>query len=430
MSKIVKVLAREILDSRGFPTVQVDVYLKNGIIGRSSVPSGASTGVKEALELRDNDLSRFLGKGVMKSIFIINNIISKEIIGLDVLDHCNIDRIMIDLDGTPNKSKLGANSILAVSLSMVKASSKFLNLPLYYYIHKLNNIKHDKFCMPIPMINIINGGCHTNNNIDIQEFMIQPVGARSFRHAMRIGSEIFHVLGNLLKLRGDTTSVGDEGGYAPNLSSNEEAIILILDAIRKAGYTEGKDVFIAIDCAASEFYSKKDKVYFLKGENKKFNSCEFIDYLKNLVNTYPIISIEDALSDNDWGGFVNLTNILGKKIQIVGDDLFATNIMFLKKGIECKAANSILVKLNQIGTFTETLNTIKLAKENNYSTIISHRSGETEDTFIADLSVGVNSGQIKTGSLCRSERICKYNRLMFIEEELGVKSYYNKFCKI
>ncbi len=431
MIKIVKVLGREVIDSRGFPTVESEITLSDGSVGRAIVPSGASTGSFEALELRDNDSSRFLGKGVMKSVFIINNIIAKEIIGLHSFDQSVIDQIMIDFDGTENKSKLGANSILAVSLAVAKASACSLKLPLYKYIFNLfsnnNNKNKCDFIMPVPMINIINGGCHADNNIDIQEFMIQPVNAKSFRHAIRIGAEIFHVLGNLLKSTNKKISIGDEGGYAPDLSSNEEAIMLIIKAIEKAGYIVGKDVFLALDCAASEFYSLKEKTYFLSGENKKYSSNDFIEYLFKLVNDYPILSVEDPLSEYDWEGFCFLTKKLNKDIQIVGDDLFVTNVSLLKKGINAKVANSILIKLNQVGTLTETLNTISVAKKNNYNVIVSHRSGETEDTTIADLSVGVNSGQIKTGSLSRSERVSKYNRLIRIEEELGNKCLYGGF---
>ncbi len=419
MSKITKVIGREVLDSRGYPTVEAEIYLEGGYCGRAIVPSGASTGLKEAMELRDNDINRFFGKGVLKSVFIINNIISKEIIGLDSLNQNNIDQLMINLDGTNNKSKLGANSILAVSLAVAKASSNYLNLPLYNYISKLN--KNNSFSMPVPMMNIINGGCHADNNIDIQEFMILPVGANSFRHAVRMCSEIFHTLGKILKLNNKKISIGDEGGYAPDLHSNEEALVLIGDAINKSGYILGKDIYLALDCAASEFYNKEKKVYIF--ENKKFSFYEFTDLLNDWINKYSILSIEDPLSELDWEGYVYLTGILGKNIQLVGDDLFVTNVNLLKKGINLNVVNSILIKPNQIGTLTETLNAINLAKENNYSVIISHRSGETEDTFIADIAVGVSSGQIKTGSMSRSERISKYNRLIRIEEILGSNLY-------
>ncbi len=419
MSKIIKVKGREVLDSRGYPTVEAEVYLEGGYSGRAIVPSGASTGLNEAVELRDNDVNRFFGKGVLKSVFIIDNIISKEIIGLDSINQSDIDQLMINLDGTDNKSKLGANSILAVSLAVAKASSNSLNLSLFNYISKLN--KNNILSMPVPMMNIINGGCHADNNIDIQEFMILPVGANSFRHAVRICSEVFHNLGKILKLNNKKISIGDEGGYAPDLNSNEEALVLISDAINKSGYILGKDIYLALDCAASEFYNEKEKIYLF--ENKKFSFYEFTDLLNDWINKYSILSIEDPLSELDWEGYVYLTGILGKNIQLVGDDLFVTNVNLLKKGINLNVANSILIKPNQIGTLTETFKTINLAKKNNYSVIISHRSGETEDTFIADISVGISSGQIKTGSMSRSERISKYNRLIRIEEEVGSNLY-------
>ncbi len=420
MCKIVNIKAREVLDSRGWPTVEAEVFLKNGISAKSIVPSGASTGINEALELRDNDYNRYLGKGVIKSISNINNIISKKIIGLSVLDQFNIDNIMINLDNTNNKSKLGANSILAVSLSIAKLGSKFLNIPFYSYISKLNN--NNKYCLPIPMMNIINGGCHADNNLDIQEFMIYPIGANNFSNCIRMCSEIFHNLGNILKINNKSILIGDEGGYAPNLSSNEEAIILICEAIEKSKYILGKDVFLALDCASSEFYNKENNLYYLNSENKKYSFYEFTEYLSKLIDKYPIISIEDALSEEDLKGFIYLTSILGDKVQLVGDDLFVTNTKLLKKGIKSNIANSILIKPNQIGTLTETLNCINLAKKNNYSVIISHRSGETEDTTIADLAVGTNSGQIKTGSISRSDRICKYNRLIRIEEQIEINN--------
>ncbi len=419
MSKIIKVLGREVLDSRGYPTIEAEVYLEGGCSGRAIVPSGASTGISEAIELRDNDNNRFFGKGVLKSVFIINNIISKEIQGLDSTNQNNIDQLMIDLDGTDNKSKLGANSILAVSLAVAKASSKYLNLPLFNYISQLN--KNNNLYMPVPMINIINGGCHADNNIDIQEFMILPTGAKSFRHALRMCSEIFHNLGKILKLNNKKISIGDEGGYAPDLNSNEEALVLISDAVDKSGYILGKDIYIALDCAASEFYNKDEKIYCF--ENKKFSFYEFTDLLNDWINKYSILSIEDPLSEIDWEGYVYLTGILGKNVQLVGDDLFVTNVELLKKGINLNVVNSILIKPNQIGTLSETFEAINLAKKYNYSYIISHRSGETEDTFISDISVGVSSGQIKTGSMSRSERIAKYNRLIRIEEILGSNLY-------
>ncbi len=416
MCKIIKIQAREVIDSRGWPTIEVETYLENGISSKAIVPSGASTGINEALELRDNDINRYLGKGVLTAINNVNNIISKKIVGLNVLEQSNIDNIMIDLDGTPNKSNLGSNSILGVSLSIAKVGAKFLNLPLYSYISKINN---SKYCLPIPMMNVINGGCHADNNLDIQEFMIYPIGADNFSHCIRMCSEVFHNLGNILKINNKNILIGDEGGYAPNLNSNEEAIILICEAIEKSNYILGKDIFIAIDCAASEFYNNKNKLYYLNSENKKYSFYEFTEYLNLLIDKYPIISIEDALSEKDWDGFIYLTSVLGDKVQIVGDDLFVTNTTLLNKGIKYNIANSILIKPNQIGTLTETLNCINLAKNNNYSVIISHRSGETEDTTISDLAVGTNSSQIKCGSISRSERTCKYNRLIRIEEYLN-----------
>ncbi len=430
MSKVIKVLGREVLDSRGYPTVEAEVHLEGGYYGKAIVPSGASTGLNEAMELRDNDINRFFGKGVLKSVFIINNIISKEIVGLDSINQSNIDQLMINLDGTDNKSKLGANSILAVSLAIAKASANSLNMTLFNYINKLN--KNSNLSMPVPMMNIINGGCHADNNIDIQEFMILPVGAKSFRHAVRMCSEIFHTLGKILKLNNRKISIGDEGGYAPDLNSNEEALVLISDAVNKAGYILGKEIYLALDCAASEFYNKDEKLYLF--ENKKYSFYEFTDLLNDWINKYSILSIEDPLSELDWEGYVYLTGILGNNVQLVGDDLFVTNVELLKKGINLNVANSILIKPNQIGTLTETFKAINLAKKHNYSVIISHRSGETEDTFIADISVGVASGQIKTGSMSRSERISKYNRLIRIEEMLGSNLYkgileFNTFKK-
>ncbi len=415
MCKILNLLGREVIDSRGFPTIEAEIILENGIISRSIVPSGASKGINEALELRDNDINRYLGKGVLNSVYNINNIIKKNIIGLNILDQEKIDNIMINLDGTLNKSRLGANSILAVSLSLAKAASKYLNIPLYTYISKISKI--NKFCLPIPMMNIINGGCHANNNIDIQEFMIYPLGASNFIDCIRMCSEVFHNLGIILKNNNKITLTGDEGGYAPNLSSNIQAIDLICESIEKSSYKLGKDIFIALDCASSELYDKKSKLYKLNSENKKFYFYEFTEYLNNLINNYPIISIEDPLDENDWKGYVYLTSVLGDKVQIVGDDLFVTNIKLLKKGIDSNIANCILIKPNQIGTLTETLNCIKFAKDNNYNYIISHRSGETEDTTIVDLCIGTNSYQIKTGSITRGERICKYNKLIRIEDK-------------
>ncbi len=423
MSKIKQIIGREVIDSRGWPTVEAEVELEDGSKGIAIVPSGASTGSKEALELRDNDDNYFLGKGVLKSVNIINNKISKLLVGLDSLNQLDIDNKMIDYDNTENKSNLGANSILSVSLAVSKAASKSLNIPFYQYISKL--IGNGNYSLPISMINIINGGCHADNNIDFQEFMILPIGAKNFKDSIRMASEVFHNLGKILKFNNKSISVGDEGGYAPNLKSNEEAIVLICEAVEKSNFILGKDIFLAIDCAASEFYNKKEKIYYLNSENKKFSFYEFTEYLNSLVYKYPIISIEDALSEYDWDGFSYITSVLGNKIQLVGDDLFVTNYNLLKRGIKYNIANSILIKLNQIGTLTETLNTIKLAKENGYSVIISHRSGETEDVTIADLCVGTNSGQIKTGSVSRSERVCKYNRLIRIEEEIN--KFNNKY---
>lgn len=418
MSKIKKVISREIIDSRGFPTVETEVHLNNGYIGTASVPSGASTGSKEAIELRDNDKSRFFKKGVTKAVSIINNVISDAIHKKDACDQKTIDEIMITLDGTTNKSKLGSNSILSVSLAVSKAASKSQGISLYQHIANLHNTEK-AFLMPLPMINIINGGKHANNNIDIQEFMIQPIKANTIKEAIQIGSEIFYNLGLILKRRGFSTTVGDEGGYAPNLKSNELIFLLLEEAIFQSKYQPGKDVTFCIDCAASELYNKKNKTYELTNEQKIFTAKEFTQYLEILTNKYPIISIEDGLDESDWTGFKYQTKKLGNKIQLVGDDLFVTNSNILTKGIKNNIANAILIKPNQIGTLTETLNTIKLAQNSNYNTIISHRSGETEDTTISDLAVGTNSGQIKTGSMCRSERVAKYNRLIRIEEKLG-----------
>lgn len=421
MSKIIKVIGREIIDSRGNPTVESEVHLEGGFVGLASSPSGASTGSLEALELRDQDKNRFMGKGVKKAVLLINENISNALKNKNAKNQKKIDSIMIDLDGTKNKSKLGANAILSVSLAVAKAAALSKGMPLYEHISEINNTA-GLFSMPLPMINIINGGKHANNNIDIQEFMIQPVSAKTIKEAIRIGSEVFHSLGKLLKEKGMSTTVGDEGGYAPNLKSNEEALNLIQDAIHKTKYKLGQDILLAIDCAASELYNKDEKKYYLEGEQKKFSSKEFTHYLENLCNKYPIVSIEDGQNESDWEGYLYQTNILGNKIQLVGDDLFVTNTNILKKGIEKGIANSILIKLNQIGTLTETLEAIKMAKEANYSVIISHRSGETEDASIADLSVGTSAGQIKTGSMSRSDRTAKYNQLIRIEEILGEKN--------
>ncbi|MGI4816605.1 MAG: phosphopyruvate hydratase [Janthinobacterium lividum] len=415
MSKIKKIFAREILDSRGYPTIETEIHLNSGHIGLASAPSGASTGSKEALELRDGDFKRFFGKGVKKAVKYVNTEIRRSLLGKKADEQKEIDNHLINLDGTPNKSKFGANAILSVSLALAKSVAAENRVPFYSYIAELNG-SNNKFSLPLPMINIINGGMHANNNIDLQEFMIQPIGAVNIKQAIRIGSEVFHTLGIILKNKGYTTCVGDEGGYAPNLQSNEEALSIMSLAVEKANYKLGEDVVFAIDCAASELFDKKTKKYKLENEKKTFNSQEFTYYLQKLTKKYPILSIEDGLHENDWKGFIHQTQILGKTIQLVGDDLFVTNKKILSYGIKNKAANAILVKLNQIGTLTETLETIRLAKKNKYSVIISHRSGETEDTSIADLSVGTSSGQIKTGSMCRSDRTAKYNRLIRIEE--------------
>ena len=410
MSKIKDIKGREILDSRGNPTVEVDVILDNGIIGRASVPSGASTGSREALELRDND-NRYNGKGVLKAVSNVNDIIRPALIGFDSDKQKELDYKMIELDGTPNKSKLGANAILGVSMAYLKASANNANIPLYKYVMEIYQGKY--LTLPVPMMNILNGGAHADNNLDFQEFMIIPK-ASNIKERIRIGSEVFHSLKNVLKEKGLATSVGDEGGFAPNINSNSEAFDLIIEGITKAGYTPGKDVFLGIDVAASEFY--KDGKYCFEG--RELTTEEIINYYKELVNKYPIISIEDPVDENDWEGFALLTKEIGDRIQLVGDDLFTTNKEYLQKGIDMKAGNAILLKVNQIGTITETLETIELAKANGYKTIISHRSGETEDTTIADLAVGLNLGQIKTGSMSRTDRIAKYNELIRIEEDL------------
>ena len=408
MSKIKDIKAREILDSRGNPTVEVDVILESGVMGRASVPSGASTGSREALELRDNDKNRYNGKGVLKAVNNVNNIIKEKLIGLDSLDQKIIDETMIQLDGTKNKSNLGANAILGVSMANLKAASIYKNMPLYKYFN-------EDVSMPRPMMNILNGGAHADNGLDFQEFMIIPE-RDTFKERLRVGAEVFHSLKEVLKENNLSTSVGDEGGFAPNLNTNKEALDLIMKAIENAGYIPGKDVFLGLDVAASEFY--ENGKYNLKGENKVLSTVELIEYFEDLVNNYPIISIEDPVDENDWEGFKKITEKLGDKIQLVGDDLFVTNKEYLKKGIDMKAGNAILIKVNQIGTITETIETINLAKENNYKTIISHRSGETEDTTIAHLAVGLNLKQIKTGSLSRTDRVCKYNEMLRIEENL------------
>jgi len=411
MTEIEKIIAREIIDSRGNPTVEVDVMLISGI-GRAAVPSGASTGTREALELRDQDEKRFLGKGVLKAVENINSIIAPKIEGMDAAEQTEIDRHMLQLDGTPNKAKLGANAILGVSMAVARAAANAFELPLYRYLGGVNAC-----VLPLPMMNIINGGAHAANNLDIQEFMIMPKGADSIAKAVRMGAEIFHHLKKILNKKGLQVAVGDEGGFAPNLASNEEALAFIINAIESAGYEPGKDVGLALDAAASEFY--ENGKYQFKSENKSMSAENLVDYYDSLIEKYPILSIEDGLAEQDWDGWAVMTNRLSKKIQIVGDDLFVTNSSILKEGIDKQIANSILIKLNQIGTVTETMETIEMAKLAGYSTVISHRSGETEDTFIADLSVAVNAGQIKTGSLSRTDRVCKYNQLIRIHEALG-----------
>ena len=411
-TNIKNIKAREILDSRGNPTVEVDVFLENGVFGRASVPSGASTGEYEAAELRDNDKSRYSGKGVLNAVNNVNNEINKTLIGTDVNDQTKIDNTLINLDGTQNKSRLGANAILGVSLASARAASTINDIPLYQHLGTTND-----FIMPVPMMNILNGGSHANNTVDIQEFMIFPFGASNFSEALRIGTEIFHKLKSELHKKGLNTAVGDEGGFAPNLSSNEEAIEIILKSIEKAGYKPGEEVFLALDVAASELYENGE--YNLMSENKAFSSSEMTSYLESLVEKYPIISIEDGLDENDWDGWKKLTKSLGQNVQIVGDDLTVTNITRLQKAIDNKSMNSILIKLNQIGTLSETIQAVELAKKVSYGAVISHRSGETEDTFIADLSVAMGMGQIKTGSISRSDRVAKYNQLLRIEEHLG-----------
>ncbi|MFJ4387551.1 phosphopyruvate hydratase [Pseudomonas sp. NPDC089408] len=421
MAKIVDIKGREVLDSRGNPTVEADVLLDNGIIGSACAPSGASTGSREALELRDGDKSRYMGKGVLKAVGNINGPIRELLLGKDPSDQKALDRAMIDLDGTENKAKLGANAILAVSLAAAKAAAQDQDLPLYAHIANLNGTP-GQYSMPVPMMNIINGGEHADNNVDIQEFMVQPVGAKTFSDGLRMGTEIFHHLKAVLKARGLNTAVGDEGGFAPNLASNEDALGAIAEAVEKAGYKLGTDVTLALDCAASEFY--EDGKYNLSGEGKSFDAEGFADYLKGLTERFPIISIEDGLDESDWAGWKILTDKIGEKVQLVGDDLFVTNTKILKEGIEKGIGNSILIKFNQIGSLTETLEAIQMAKAAGYTAVISHRSGETEDSTIADLAVGTAAGQIKTGSLCRSDRVSKYNQLLRIEEQLGAKAVY------
>ena len=416
MSKIVQVIGREVMDSRGNPTVEADVYLASGVMGRACAPSGASTGSREALELRDGDKTRYLGKGVLNAVANINGAIADALVGLDATDQQALDDIMIKLDGTENKEKLGANAILAVSLAAAKAAAQSKGLALYEHIAELYG-QPGQFSMPLPMMNILNGGEHADNNVDIQEFMIQPVGAKSFREGLRMGAEIFHALKAVLKQRGLSTAVGDEGGFAPDLASNEEALQVIVEAVANAGYTMGDDVTLALDCAASEFY--QEGVYDLKGEGKTFDAAGFADYLAGLCERYPIISIEDGLDESDWAGWKVLTDKLGDRVQLVGDDLFVTNTRILKRGIDERIGNAILIKFNQIGSLTETLNAIRMAQDAGFTAVISHRSGETEDATIADLAVGTCAGQIKTGSLCRSDRVAKYNQLLRIEQTLG-----------
>ncbi|PRR84693.1 phosphopyruvate hydratase [Clostridium luticellarii] len=415
--EIVDVTARQILDSRSNPTVEVEVALEDGTTGRAAVPSGASTGEFEAVELRDGDDEKYKGKGVLKAIDNVNNYIAEELIGMNAFDQVLIDNTMIELDGTENKGKLGANAMLGVSLACARAAAEYLGLSLYQYIGGVN-----AKVLPIPMMNILNGGKHADNNVDLQEFMIMPVGASSFSEALRMGSEVYHTLKSLLKSKGYDTGVGDEGGFAPNLKSNEEAIQVIVEAIEKAGYEPGKDIYIALDPASSEFY--EDGKYNLKGEGKVLTPEEMVDFYVKIAEKYPVISLEDGMAEEDWEGWAVLTEKLGHKIQLVGDDLFVTNTRRLKKGIDKKVANSILIKLNQIGTLTETLNAIEMAERAGYTAVVSHRSGETEDTTIADLVVAVNTGQIKTGAPARSERVAKYNQLLRIEEELGDAAEY------
>lgn len=419
MSLITDIYAREVLDSRGNPTVEVEVWTETDAYGIAMVPSGASTGAFEAIELRDNEKNRYLGKGVLKAVENVNTIIAEEIIGMDVFDQVAIDNLLIELDGTENKARLGANAILGVSLAVAKAAANELGIPLYQYIGGVN-----AKVLPVPMMNILNGGEHADNNVDIQEFMVMPVGAANFREALRMGAEVFHNLKAVLKGKALNTAVGDEGGFAPNLSSNEEALKTIMEAIERAGYTPGKDVVLALDVAATELYDKEKNIYRLAGENRELTSDEMIDYYVELVGKYPIVSIEDGLAEEDWDGWKKLTEKLGNKIQLVGDDLFVTNTERLEKGIGMNVANSVLVKLNQIGTLTETLNTIEMAKTHGYTAVISHRSGETEDTTIADLAVATNAGQIKTGAPSRTDRTAKYNQLLRIEDMLGPSAQY------
>lgn len=420
MSLITDIYAREVLDSRGNPTIEVEAWTENGAHGRAMVPSGASTGIFEAVELRDGDKGRYLGKGVETAVSNVNDIIADEVIGMEVFDQIAIDQLLIELDGTHNKGKLGANAILGVSIAVARAAADELGLPLYQYIGGVNSKT-----LPVPMMNILNGGEHADNNVDIQEFMVMPVGAENFKEALRMGAEIFHSLKSVLKSKGLNTAVGDEGGFAPNLTSNEEALATIVVAIEKAGYKPGEDIRLALDVAASGMYDEEKKTYTLKGEGRVLTVEEMVDYYVDLVNKYPIVSIEDGLAEDDWDGWKLLTEKLGDKIQLVGDDLFVTNTERLQKGIELGVANSILIKLNQIGTITETLDAIELAKVNGMTAVVSHRSGETEDSTIADLAVATNAGQIKTGAPSRTDRVAKYNQLLRIEDGLGSMSKYN-----
>ncbi len=429
MSKISKILAREIMDSRGNPTVEVDVYLESGAWGRAAAPSGASTGSREALELRDGDKARYLGKGVLNAVAAVKDSIAPALVGQNALEQAQIDKLMIDLDGTDNKENFGANAILAVSLAVAKAAAADKGVQLFEHIADLNGTP-GVYSLPVPMMNILNGGEHADNNVDIQEFMIQPVGVKSFSEALRVGAEVFHALKKVLSSKGLNTAVGDEGGFAPDLASNADALAVIKEAIAAAGYELGTDITLAMDCAASEFFDSEKGIYDLKGEGKQFSSNEFSDFLGELCKEYPIVSIEDGLDESDWDGFKYQTELLGDKVQIVGDDLFVTNTKILKEGIEKGIANSILIKFNQIGSLTETLAAIKMAKDAGYTAVISHRSGETEDATIADLAVGTAAGQIKTGSLCRSDRVSKYNQLLRIEEFLGDKAIYNGLSEI
>ena len=421
MTSIKNVVAREVLDSRGNPTIEADVELDNGVMGSACAPSGASTGSREALELRDQDPARYLGKGVLKAVQNVNTEIRQALIGQDAAAQQAIDAIMLELDGTENKAKLGANAILAVSLAAAKAAATNAGLPLYAHIAQLNG-SAGNYSLPVPMMNIVNGGEHADNNVDIQEFMVQPTGAANFSEALRYGAEIFHALKSVLKKQGLNTAVGDEGGFAPNLPSNAAALDCILQAIENAGFRPGNDIHLALDCAASEFY--KDGKYVLAGEGKSYDSGQFADYLQGLTENYPILSIEDGMDESDWEGWAKLSAQIGDKVQLVGDDLFVTNTKILQRGIDESIANSILIKFNQIGSLTETLAAINMAKDADYTAVISHRSGETEDTTIADLAVATAAGQIKTGSLCRSDRVAKYNRLLRIEEELASNSVF------